>query len=148
MHLFWIVLWTTVSVACAETPPRALWQFGNMITCMQPGVNPLIYNNYGCYCGFSGSGSPIDQIDQCCMVHDKCYETARKLPECPSIVDLPYVKVYKYNCSDKIITCSASNDKCQAAVCDCDRVAANCFAQHHHAYNPDNKTPPAGACKN
>lgn len=53
-----------VCAACAESPPRAVWQFGKMITCVQPNVNPLVYNNYGCYCGFSGSGSPIDQIDQ------------------------------------------------------------------------------------
>lgn len=53
-----------VCVACGGTPPRALWQFGNMISCLQPHLNPLVYNNYGCYCGFSGSGSPKDQIDQ------------------------------------------------------------------------------------
>lgn len=51
-------------VVCGASPPRALWQFGEMITCVQPNVNPFVYNNYGCYCGFSGSGSPKDQIDQ------------------------------------------------------------------------------------
>lgn len=32
---------------------------------------------------------------------------------------------------------AASNNKCQAAVCECDRVAAHCFAQS--TYNPENK---------
>ena len=32
---------------------------------------------------------------------------------------------------------AATNDKCQAAVCECDRVAAHCFAQA--TYNPENK---------
>lgn len=32
---------------------------------------------------------------------------------------------------------TATNDKCQAAVCECDRVASHCFAQH--TYNPENK---------
>ena len=31
----------------------------------------------------------------------------------------------------------ASNDKCQAAICQCDRIAAHCFAQAQ--YNPENK---------
>uniref|UniRef100_A0A3Q2PJL9 Phospholipase A2-like central domain-containing protein n=1 Tax=Fundulus heteroclitus TaxID=8078 RepID=A0A3Q2PJL9_FUNHE len=32
---------------------------------------------------------------------------------------------------------AGTNDKCQAAVCECDRVAAHCFARY--TYNPDNK---------
>lgn len=32
---------------------------------------------------------------------------------------------------------AATNDKCQAAVCECDQVASHCFAQH--TYNPENK---------
>lgn len=37
------------------------------------------------------------------------------------------------------LTCvsTATNNKCQAAVCECDRVAAHCFAQA--SYNPENK---------
>ncbi|GAA6083302.1 phospholipase A2 [Tachysurus ichikawai] len=148
MHLSWILLMTTVCVVCGEFQPRALWQFGKMITCVQPNVDPFIYNNYGCYCGFSGSGSPIDQIDQCCLLHDKCYENARKHPDCPGLANLPYVKVYNFSCSDKTITCSASNDKCQAKVCECDQVAANCFSQHNHTYNPNYKNLQSEECKN
>lgn len=32
---------------------------------------------------------------------------------------------------------AAINNKCQAAVCECDRVAAHCFAQS--TYKPENK---------
>lgn len=37
------------------------------------------------------------------------------------------------------LTCAftAINDKCEAAVCECDRAAAHCFAQH--PYNPEYK---------
>ncbi|KAM9475927.1 acidic phospholipase A2 1-like [Clarias gariepinus] len=118
-----------------------------MITCTQPKVNPFIYNNYGCYCGFSGSGSPRDQIDQCCVVHDKCYENARKLPECFGFLNLPYFKVYNFSYSVKNISCSASNDKCQATVCECDRVAANCFALYRHTYNHNYKHLPKEECE-
>ncbi|XP_066500681.1 phospholipase A2 [Hoplias malabaricus] len=145
MQLSLILLVATVSAV--RGAPYALWQFGKMIQCAQPGVNPLIYNNYGCYCGLGGSGTPIDPVDGCCEVHDKCYLNARKLPECPTIVDLPYVKVYDYTCSNSRVTCSGSNDKCQAAVCECDRAAARCFAENNHNYNSEHKNLDQNLCK-
>ncbi|KAF3696090.1 Phospholipase A2, major isoenzyme [Channa argus] len=117
--------------------PKALWQFGKIIQCAQPGVNPLLYNDYGCWCGIGGKGTPRDEVDLCCKVHDKCYETSRKTPGCTAIADLPYVLVYNFTCSNKQVACSATNNKCQAAVCECDRAAAHCFARS--PYNPENK---------
>ncbi|GLD55647.1 phospholipase A2-like protein [Lates japonicus] len=117
-----VLLLFTACMASGALLPKALWQFGRMIPCAQPGVNPLEYNNYGCWC---------------CKVHDKCYEASRKTPGCTAIADLPYVLVYDFTCSNQQVTCSATNNKCQAAVCECDRVAAHCFAQA--TYNPENK---------
>ncbi|KAM6965381.1 phospholipase A2-like [Aplochiton taeniatus] len=117
--------------------PKALWQFGNMMKCNQPGVSPLKYNNYGCWCGLGGRGEPRDDLDRCCKVHDLCYASSRKRPGCTAIADLPYVIIYDFSCSSKVLSCSASNNMCQAAVCDCDRVAANCFATA--TYNSENK---------
>ncbi|XP_005811202.1 phospholipase A2-like [Xiphophorus maculatus] len=117
--------------------PNAVWHFGEMISCAQPGVNPLDYNEYGCYCGLGGSGTPVDDVDRCCQVHDSCYSNSMKIPECEGILDLPYVISYNFSCSNKQVTCSATNDKCQATVCECDRVAAHCFARYK--YNPDYK---------
>lgn len=45
--------------------PRALWHFGQMIECVQPDANALQYNEYGCWCGFGGSGTPVDEVDRC-----------------------------------------------------------------------------------
>lgn len=132
-----LLLLLTACLVSGGPSPRALWQFGGMIQCAQPGVNPLIYNEYGCWCGFGGGGTPRDQLDQCCKVHDNCYEASGKISGCQGVGDLPYVLVYDYTCSGQRVTCSASNDKCQAAVCECDRVAAHCFAQNK--YNSDNK---------
>ncbi|XP_023658912.1 phospholipase A2-like [Paramormyrops kingsleyae] len=117
--------------------PFALWQFGSMIQCYQPGVNPFLYNNYGCWCGFGGSGTPRDGVDRCCNAHDLCYQAARKNPACRPLVDVPYTKQYDYTCTASQVECSASNNACQATVCDCDQAAAFCFSQH--TYNPENK---------
>ncbi|XP_061907669.1 phospholipase A2 [Entelurus aequoreus] len=134
-----LLLLLTACVVSGATvaPPKAFWQFGNMIRCAQPGVNPLKYNDYGCWCGLGGTGSPLDDLDMCCYVHDKCYERSRKIPGCNNIMDLPHVLVYDYTCAKEKVTCSASNAKCQAAACECDRVAAHCFAQA--TFNSDNK---------
>uniref|UniRef100_A0A3Q3R3Q3 Phospholipase A2 n=1 Tax=Monopterus albus TaxID=43700 RepID=A0A3Q3R3Q3_MONAL len=96
-------------------------QFGLMISCVQPGVNPLKYDNYGCWCGFGGRGTPRDQVDKCCQVHDYCYRQSKQIRGCISYTT----------------TCSATNNRCQAAVCECDREAAYCFAKA--TYNPGNK---------
>ncbi|XP_056144855.1 phospholipase A2 [Lampris incognitus] len=132
-----LLLLVTVCMASGAMFPQALWQFGKMMLCTQPAVNPLIYNDYGCWCGFGGSGAPVDEVDECCKVHDKCYKTSRKTPGCTGIANLPYVLVYDFTCKNQQVTCSATNDKCEAAVCECDRLAAHCFAQATH--NPNNQ---------
>uniref|UniRef100_A0A8C6UIC2 Phospholipase A2 n=1 Tax=Neogobius melanostomus TaxID=47308 RepID=A0A8C6UIC2_9GOBI len=135
--LYYCLLLSAACVVNGATLPKALWQFGNMIQCVQPGVSPLKYNDYGCWCGFGGKGAPVDEVDECCKVHDNCYDAARRAPGCTAVQDLPYVLVYDHTCSNQQVTCSASNGKCQAAVCECDRVAAHCFAGK--PYNSENK---------
>ncbi|XP_041643408.1 phospholipase A2, minor isoenzyme-like [Cheilinus undulatus] len=131
------LLLLTACVASGSLLPRALWQFGTMIECAQPGTSAFEYNNYGCWCGFGGSGTPLDEVDECCRVHDKCYEKSRKTPGCTAVSDLPYILSYDFTCSNQEVTCSGTNNKCQAAVCECDRVAAHCFART--TYNPEHK---------
>jgi len=44
---------------------RSAVGFHRMIRCYQPVVNVLgSYGNYGCFCGFSGDGYPIDETDK------------------------------------------------------------------------------------
>ncbi|KAM9858182.1 phospholipase A2-like [Aulostomus maculatus] len=132
-----LLLLLTACMVGAARLPKALWQFAETIQCAQPGVKPLDYNDYGCWCGFGGKGTPLDAVDTCCHAHDKCYERSRKAPGCTSLASFPYVLVYDFNCTDNQVTCSDTNNKCQAAVCECDRVAAHCFAEA--TYNPDYK---------
>ncbi|XP_005987223.1 phospholipase A2 [Latimeria chalumnae] len=110
--------------------PNALWQFRNMILCSLPDSWPLFsYSNYGCYCGLGGSGSPVDDLDRCCQIHDHCYNTAMAMDECWPIFDNPYTEIYTYSCSDGEIICSDRNNPCEAFICECDRAATLCFSK-------------------
>ncbi|XP_064882660.1 basic phospholipase A2 pseudexin A chain-like isoform X3 [Oncorhynchus nerka] len=74
---------------------------------------------------------------RCCEVHDHCYEASRHLPACRPVIDYPYINPYRFSCANGQVSCSASSHVCQVSVCECDRVASNCFAQS--TYNPKNK---------
>uniref|UniRef100_A0A2D4PRN1 phospholipase A2 n=1 Tax=Micrurus surinamensis TaxID=129470 RepID=A0A2D4PRN1_MICSU len=96
-----------------------------MIQCTIPGSNPLRdYADYGCYCGRGGSGTPVDDLDRCCQVHDNCYGEAETVHKCN-----PYWTFYSYECSEGTLTCRDNDTKCKEFVCNCDREAANCFAK-------------------
>nr|P00599.1 RecName: Full=Basic phospholipase A2 1; Short=svPLA2; AltName: Full=DE-I; AltName: Full=Phosphatidylcholine 2-acylhydrolase [Naja melanoleuca] len=107
-----------------------LYQFKNMIHCTVPNRPWWHFANYGCYCGRGGKGTPVDDLDRCCQIHDKCYDEAEKISGC-----WPYIKTYTYESCQGTLTCK-DGGKCAASVCDCDRVAANCFARA--TYNDKN----------
>ncbi|XP_040504182.2 phospholipase A2-like [Gallus gallus] len=99
-----------------------------MIKCTIPDSQPLLeFNDYGCFCGLGGSGTPVDELDRCCQAHDQCYSKAKLV--CAASNDTPYTKTYKYSCENKAITCSSSNNECEMLVCNCDRTAAMCFSK-------------------
>ncbi|XP_058267327.1 phospholipase A2-like [Hemibagrus wyckioides] len=127
---------------------RALWQFRHMIICTIPTSWPFLeYGNYGCYCGWGGSGTPVDDLDRCCQVHDNCYGEALKHKACWTIFDNPYTEIYAYDCNKatKKITCKKNNTVCETIICECDQKAAECFAAS--IYNKKYKRLPKSHCK-
>ncbi|XP_019959066.2 phospholipase A2-like isoform X2 [Paralichthys olivaceus] len=127
---------------------RALHQFRKMIQCTMPGSKPILnYADYGCYCGYGGNGTAVDDLDRCCQVHDNCYGDAMQLDECWSILDNPYTKVYSYSCEEanKTVTCGKDNNNCEMFICECDRKAAECFARS--PWIPEHEHMPSDHCQ-
>ncbi|XP_008567588.1 PREDICTED: phospholipase A2 isoform X1 [Galeopterus variegatus] len=132
-----LVLAALLTVGAAKDL-RAVWQLRSMIKCAIPGSKPYLeFNDYGCYCGLGGSGTPVDDVDQCCYTHDNCYDQAMKLKSCKTLLDNPYTNSYSFSCSGTEITCSSGNSDCDAFICNCDRQAAICFSEA--PYNKENK---------
>ncbi|CAH2295321.1 phospholipase A2 [Pelobates cultripes] len=129
-----LVLLLAVSCISAAPNSRALWDFHALIKCAIPNSAPLKeFNNYGCYCGLGGSGTPKDTLDRCCQTHDNCYSNAKN-QGCSGIFDNVYTNGYKYSCSGTTITCSSTNNSCEQFICNCDKAAAVCFSKA--PYNP------------
>ncbi|XP_078741308.1 acidic phospholipase A2 DE-II-like [Lampetra fluviatilis] len=120
-------------------PPRSLSQFRQLLVCTMPNSWPLMtFTRYGCYCGFGGWGQPLDDLDRCCQAHDLCYAEAKQLiGSCH-----PFFRRYDFSCVDHVVSCGVG-DACQTHVCECDRVAADCFSRaeyHDEFYAVDTAT--------
>ncbi|XP_077398537.1 phospholipase A2, minor isoenzyme-like isoform X2 [Vanacampus margaritifer] len=142
------LLLLALSLAVAQSIDyRALSQFRKMILCVMPDSWPIWdYADYGCFCGKGGSGTPVDQLDRCCYVHDRCYSDAMQHPDCWPVFDNPYTKHYDYSCDkEQKVTCGNKNNKCEMFICECDRKAAECFAQS--PWNPEHEHLPSHMCK-
>ena len=128
-----VVAFFAVQTEQKEREKRSIFDFGRLIRC-QTGRNPLDYNNYGNWCGFGGSGQPVDATDRCCRKHDQCYDRLLSAGTCSSFG--LRVRSYKTNgCS----RCASSNSGCGAGLCYCDLEAAVCFKNALSTYDPRNK---------
>ncbi|KAF7632391.1 PA2c domain-containing protein [Meloidogyne graminicola] len=101
-------------------------------------LDPSYYNNYGCYCGIGNSGTPFDEIDSCCQIHDTCYFNTNKLKECP-IINIFNTSIlnninYDLSCNDEgntQLNCEGlNNNKCKKELCECDKALIECLEEY------------------
>lgn len=108
---------------------RGVLHLYNMVKCAT-GCNPLSYKGYGCFCGFLGSGHPIDPIDRCCKKHDWCYVNSR----CPPFFE--YVMPYYWKCYRNTPICAVEHGEwggrysCARRLCECDRLLSECLSRY------------------
>ncbi|KAF5281419.1 hypothetical protein FQR65_LT14715, partial [Abscondita terminalis] len=110
---------------------RGVIHLYNMVSCAT-GCDPLIYKGYGCFCGFLGSGYPVDGIDRCCKKHDKCYDASN----CPTFLE--YFVPFYWKCFNNKPLCGieAEGDtwggpgSCAYRICQCDRMLSECLSQY------------------
>uniref|UniRef100_A0A5S6QX06 Phospholipase A2 n=1 Tax=Trichuris muris TaxID=70415 RepID=A0A5S6QX06_TRIMR len=107
---------------------NALVNLGCMVECMLH-IEPIShYVNYGCWCGFGGSGEPVDNVDKCCQAHDFCYDNALRNGFC-SLWQL-YTTWYWWRCTNGRPYCfEKQSSSCGSALCECDRQIALCLAK-------------------
>ncbi|XP_078619210.1 acidic phospholipase A2 PLA-1-like [Branchiostoma floridae x Branchiostoma japonicum] len=100
---------------------RDLFSLSGVIRCVTGNSALLMYNNYGCFCGRGGGrGRPVDDIDRCCVAHDRCYAL-------PTWFNALFV-IYPYRCIGNKVTCTSRN-WLRRSVCECDKALAECFAR-------------------
>ncbi|XP_022079277.1 phospholipase A2 AP-PLA2-II-like [Acanthaster planci] len=141
------IIVSQVSEAQSTDEITNLVQFSKLVMCLGNigYTEGLEYNGYGCFCGKGGKGTPVDATDRCCEVHDNCYGQAVKEGKCWSIET--YGTTYWYDKSTSSGSCSircweeneynrfVPSKACKAAICECDRKAAQCFADNRPTFN-------------
>uniref|UniRef100_H3BIC9 Phospholipase A2 n=1 Tax=Latimeria chalumnae TaxID=7897 RepID=H3BIC9_LATCH len=140
--LFTIITLYTLSTVKPGTSlsrvQRSLFDMAMTLKCYDKSLKIPLFKiyNYGCYCGFGGSGNHTDSVDQCCFIHDCCYRYARVNLRCGSKVKWSR---YNYSCRKSQTKCLGKNI-CSRMACECDRQFAECLTtvtpnQQYYYYN-------------
>ncbi|XP_067830864.1 basic phospholipase A2-like [Heptranchias perlo] len=111
---------------------RNVFNFMAVVNCANPHFSNMRYIDYGCFCGFGGSGNPVDAIDRCCYLHDQCYGEAEKMG-C-----YIWITTYFSRCNDEVPTCYNGGlpwKTCSDKMCECDIAIAKCFRKHSNVFN-------------
>lgn len=127
-----------------------IYEYGYVIACAVDGVDGPKdaadrFNDYGCFSGKDGGGTPVDETDACAEEHDSCYaEAAVANPgcQCNNLFDVRQGETgtsYKWDCEDGTVVCSDANDACAAACCGCDKDSAECFDDAQDTYKEEYK---------
>lgn len=121
-----------------DRPRRSIMNLKSMVKEVT-GKEGYDFVGYGNWCGLSGSGRPVDPIDECCQIHDLCYDLAKD-GVCRSYGEKAVYQIeYKWKTTDDgTAACEEEEDKCKSSICMCDAVIANCLKNNIESYNDEN----------
>nr|XP_039248632.1 basic phospholipase A2 PA-12C-like [Styela clava] len=127
-------------VLCSVGVSRSTWHLGELIQCAQGKEIKTFwstlwtlanYNDYGCYCGRGGSGTPVDASDRCCYNHDNCYDDVGYQYDLSEFTI--YFATYSYKCNRGSIQCRNKRGW-RRKLCECDKKLALCLSTHRDSY--------------
>uniref|UniRef100_A0A8C8S933 Phospholipase A2 n=1 Tax=Pelusios castaneus TaxID=367368 RepID=A0A8C8S933_9SAUR len=119
---------------CTVMTQGSLWELQKMIK-QVTGKNAIwSYSRYGCYCGWGGKGTPKDDTDKCCLLHDCCYDKLSDLG-CNA-----KIATYGYFYLRGEIYCLGS--RCVRQSCKCDKEFVLCLKKHLGSYNKNYRAYP------
>uniref|UniRef100_A0A672MSP8 Phospholipase A2-like central domain-containing protein n=1 Tax=Sinocyclocheilus grahami TaxID=75366 RepID=A0A672MSP8_SINGR len=127
MAVYLVILITVITLVIFTVTLPTCKYFEDMIKCTVPDSSPIyiyIYINH--------------------TVRSESFSIT--LESCSSLFDDPYTNIYEYKCDEntKTVTCLDSNDECDMFICQCDKTAAECFAQA--PYNASNNHLSSSVC--
>ncbi|PIN88789.1 hypothetical protein AB205_0221320 [Aquarana catesbeiana] len=130
--LLFILVYTSYQMLgnCSNTPVREKRSLLDMVVTLwcyreKLKISLLAINQYGCYCGAGGSGTPVDDADRCCLLHDCCYRYARVDLQCHSKIKW---QLYRFSCHQSKTKCKSSS-LCGRMACECDKQFAECLTK-------------------
>ncbi|XP_060063999.1 basic phospholipase A2 PA-11-like [Ylistrum balloti] len=139
---FFAVLWLVLVTAKEETTKHlrsrrsaedlcmmAKMEIGDEFSCLR-----MLY--YGNNCGpFRGDKPPLDPIDQCCDMHDKCLFHYRSM--CSVARISLYFMQYNWNVApmNGRPFCPRGGHACDSMCCECDLEFVRCVGHSMHTYH-------------
>ncbi|CAL1272880.1 unnamed protein product [Larinioides sclopetarius] len=138
LGLFLTVGDATLQKGSSVRQRRSLMNLSSMVSDVT-GRQSSDFVSYGNYCGLGGSGQPVDPIDECCQVHDLCYNLSSK-GACRSLGEKGVYQVdYQWSKEkDGLAACDNDQDKCKTTICMCDAMLTNCLKSNLEFYNSQN----------
>ena len=80
--------------------------------------------NYGCHCGRGNADYTIwvDEVDNCCRIHDEAYLAAPNVAQGCSCA----TQAYQYTIANGVVTCGANQGACATHCCAADKAFVEC----------------------
>lgn len=125
-------IWTLPSSDELNQNRNVVSQFRTMINKVT-GRSAFDYLGYGCYCGLGGKGIPVDELDECCFLHDQCYDKISTYLQFWNLCS-PHLVNYSWDFYQNVVTCKENPETCAYKMCICDKIAAECFARQRYNF--------------